>query len=103
MIGSRGANSWEEFYLALLAGCRKLSGYVYNGRFVENDMILAASKAAYLSALLKSSTVGPIVDLVVDDSLLESYRFSKINKLRKTNLQAFRYFKQAIIAWETIN
>jgi len=103
MIGSRGASSWEEFYLALLAGCRKLSGYVYNGRFVENDMILAASKAAYLSALLKSSTVGPIVDLVVDDSLLESYRFSKINKLRKTNLQAFRYFKQAIIAWETIN
>jgi len=101
MIGSRGASNLEEFYRALLGGCRKLSGYLYNGRFVENDMILAASKTAYLSALLKSSRVWPIVDLVIDDSLLESYRFSKFNKLRKTNLQAFRYFKQAISVWET--
>lgn len=98
MIGMKGTNANTE-YSEILSGIKKMSSYVFNQFFSIDSAILCASKAAYLSSLLLSNeNFIHHFDKSIDISTLfiENFNFNKLNKLKKTNPEAFYYFFQAL-------
>ena len=104
MIGLRGEtkieNSHQEFNEISL-GVKKLAAYIYNDRFTQETAILSSAKTAYLTALFltqqpilhfyEAEKASSIYPWVIDDPIL-----SQLNRLRKTNLEAFYYFHLAL-------
>lgn len=98
LIGFRGLSD-RELYQLLLRGCTKLSNYIFTGRFVEADMILAASKIAFLAVSLQKEAEGA-GDIEITDEPIEIRSFSRLNRLRNINIKAFRLFKEAVLLRE---
>lgn len=98
LIGTRGAIPGGD-YAELLSGTKKLVAFVYSENFTIDTSILCASKAAYLAGIiLKQHTR---IDRFQDNPDIESLNipnmeYGKLNKLKKTNLEAFFYFYQSI-------
>jgi hypothetical protein len=102
VVGTHGASS-KTGYAELLEGFKKLAAYIYSGLFTLDSAILCASKAAYLSALLV--TQADTIDKYNRDSNLSDLSvvnpdYNKFNKLKKTNIEAFYYFYQALTRLE---
>ena len=98
LIGMRGANSDREF-IELGNGFRKLAGFVYAGSFTLDSAILCASKTAYLSALLlsKKNRIERFQKGIdISSNIIRNQEYNKINKLKKTNPEAFYYFFRAL-------
>ncbi|PKO04384.1 MAG: hypothetical protein CVU41_17365 [Chloroflexi bacterium HGW-Chloroflexi-3] len=98
LIGSRGVASSIE-YAELVSGFRKMAGFVFSGYFSLDTAILCASKVAYLSALLLKE--GDKLERFQKDSNVSSWviknqDYNKLNKLKKTDPEAFYYFFQAL-------
>ncbi|MDT0294887.1 nucleotidyl transferase AbiEii/AbiGii toxin family protein [Mesonia ostreae] len=70
-------------------------------KFNIEEAITAASKVAYLSELIKSSDDIKIDrfanPLVVKDWLIENPQFNKLNKLKKSNPEAFFYWYKTVL------
>lgn len=98
LIGSRGIASLLE-YAELVSGFKKMAGFVFSGYFSVDTAILCASKVAYLSALLLKE--GDKLERFHKDSNVSSWviknqDYNKLNKLKKTDPEAFYYFFQAL-------
>jgi hypothetical protein len=98
LIGMRGYPPQPQ-YPELLNGFRKLAAFIYSGFFSLDSAILCASKTAYLCALIqtqhrkinrfdKNSDLSPLAIANPD--------FNKLNKIKKTSLEAFFYFYHAL-------
>jgi hypothetical protein len=98
LIGSRGSSSPIE-YTELVNGFRKMAGFVFSGYFSLDTAILCASKVAYLSAIiLKKSDQIERFQKNIDLSswVITNQAYNKLNKLKKTNPEAFYNFFQAL-------
>ncbi|MAT45478.1 MAG: hypothetical protein CL609_24380 [Anaerolineaceae bacterium] len=98
LIGTRGIGSTSEFD-ELVAGFKKMAGFVYSGFFSLDSAILCASKTAYLSALILEEVYQ--IDRFQKDMDISSWKitnheYNKLNKLKKTSPEAFYYFYQAL-------
>jgi hypothetical protein len=98
LIGMRGSSSPTE-YSELLEGFKKLAAFIYAGFFSLDSAILCASKAAYLSALIAHQKdaihrFGNSQDISTWNIANPDY--NKLNKLKKTNPEAFYYFYLAL-------
>lgn len=93
-ICSRG-KAGECNFTELQEGIQRLKPFIISDNFQIDNAILAASKAAYISTLLKTNSVGiHHFDKNIDLSKLsiENQTYNKLNKLKKNNREAFWYW-----------
>ena len=104
MIGLRGKTGKEsdlKEFGEVRNGIIKLDSYIFEGKSNQETAILNASKTAYLSALLLNrkvrisrfspEAVDQVKKWAFNDPIL-----SQLNPLKKTNLEAFYYYYQAL-------
>jgi len=86
-------------YNELQAGILKIKPYILTSSFALDKAIQCASKAAYLSMVLLKN-IGSIEKYTGNEDFgklnIGNFEFSKFNKLKKTDLQAFYYWYKAI-------
>ncbi len=98
MIGMRGAGAPRK-YAELQDGFKKLAAFVYEGTFNVDSAILCAGKTALLAALLiKKEQAIPRLENTATMATwsIANPAYNKLNKLKKTNPQAFFYYFQAL-------
>jgi hypothetical protein len=98
LISTRGVSSAAE-YAEFAGGIRKLAGFVYSGSFSIDSAILCASKAAYLSALIMKEVDHMDrfqYEMDLSSWTISNQEYNKLNKLKKTNPEAFYYFFQTL-------
>lgn len=86
-------------YQKLLGGITKLNGFIYGPKFREADAQSAMAKAAYLSYLLRlESDKLEKFDrkLNMKEWMISKPAYSKLNKLKKSNPEAFFYWFKAL-------
>lgn len=89
--GVEGNGNFEE----LLSGLKRVSGFIFSENYHIEKAILSASKAAYLSMLInhncnaieKYANPQQMRDWIISEPLS-----SKLNKLKKSNPEAFFYW-----------
>jgi len=89
--GREGKGNFEE----LQNGIRRIAGFIFSERYHIEKVIAHASKAAYLSAIIKydSTTVEKFKDPTqIKDWLIAEPLNNKLNKLKKSNPEAFFYW-----------
>ncbi|MCR5037677.1 MAG: nucleotidyl transferase AbiEii/AbiGii toxin family protein [Bacteroidales bacterium] len=92
--GMQGKGMFEE----LMAGIKRVNGFIFSEPYQIDKAIVCASKAAYLSALIKSgaSEFERFVDSSqIKDWQIEQTEYNKLNKLKKSNAEAFFYWYKA--------
>jgi hypothetical protein len=98
IITYRGIKA-PDCYNELFAGIKKINSYIFNQSFNLEIAILCASKAAYLSMILMKN-LGAIEKFKRIEDMetinIENPEFSKFNKLKKTDPQAFYYWCKAV-------
>ncbi|MEN9443679.1 MAG: hypothetical protein RIS47_569, partial [Bacteroidota bacterium] len=94
-----GISTWgkagECNYAEIQKGIERLKQFVISDRFLIDNAILAASKAAYISTLMKTgNTEIQCFDKATDLSELSILdpTYNKLNKLKKNNREAFWYW-----------
>ncbi len=93
--GKAGECNFDE----LQKGIDRVKQFIISYRFVIDNAILAASKAAYIVTLIISeNTEIQRFDKTTDLSKLniENPAYNKLNKLKKNNREAFWYWLQAL-------
>lgn len=98
ILGLRGGKEPGKFN-ELNSGIKKLTAYIFSQFFSIDSAILCASKVAYLSSLLlahnnKIERFSTNFDF--SSWKIENPNFNKLNKLKKTNLEAFYYFYKSL-------
>ncbi len=98
ILGLRGGKEPDKFK-ELNSGIKKLTAYIFSHFFSIDSAILCASKVAYLSSLLidnnnKIERYSNNFDFSTWE--IENPNFNKLNKLKKTNLEAFYYFFKSL-------
>ncbi|MDD3787309.1 MAG: nucleotidyl transferase AbiEii/AbiGii toxin family protein [Petrimonas sp.] len=89
--GMLGSGNFEELQL----GIKRVSGFIFSETFHIEKAIIAASKAAYLSSLIASDVISfekfnnPVQ---IKDWSIDHPEFNKLNKLKKSNPEAFFYW-----------
>lgn len=99
LIGTRGNLRAASEYKELVDGISKLRGFIYSGNFSPDSAILCASKAATLAALiLKQENTIIRFEKGLDLSAwnIPNPNYIKLNKLKKTNPEAFFFFYRAL-------
>jgi predicted nucleotidyltransferase component of viral defense system len=99
MIGLRSDVQHEE-YQELASGISKLKGYVYSGSFSMEKGIICSAKLAYLVSLIlanKLTITWFIPEHNYTSVSIQNSQYNRLNKLKKTNLEAFHYYHQATI------
>jgi hypothetical protein len=91
MRGNDGNGNFDE----LLSGMKKVSGFIFSENYHIEKTITSASKAAYLATIIKYNT--EIVEkyknpLQIKDWTISAPLNNKLNKLKKSNLEAFFYW-----------
>lgn len=89
--GTDGKGDFEE----LLLGIQRVGGFIFSESYHLEKAILHASKAAYLSALISNDAklVEKFKDpLELKDWLIAEPMNTKLNKLKKSNPEAFFYW-----------
>ncbi|WP_169817271.1 nucleotidyl transferase AbiEii/AbiGii toxin family protein [Gelidibacter algens] len=93
VLSTRDGNS-EEFK-QLQLGVSNFTNFTIS-RFNLEEAITAASKAAYLAEVLKNETLTKLEIFKnpsqVKDWMIENQQFNKLNKLKKSNPEAFFYW-----------
>lgn len=92
--GIQGKGMFDE----LMAGIKRVNGFIFSEPYQIDKAIVCASKAAYLSALIKSdaSEFERFVDSSqIKDWQIEQAEYNKLNKLKKTSAEAFFYWYKA--------
>lgn len=94
----RGLNNPEEFRL-LQDGIRRIGNFIHSENYTLDSAIVNASKVAYLSKLIEKGIneihhfhQDSIGDLMVEN--LQQPMPTKLNKLKKTNPEAFFYWNE---------
>jgi predicted nucleotidyltransferase component of viral defense system len=93
-IVTRGAGGKGEFE-QLLLGIQRVSGFIFSESYHLEKAILHASKAAYVSALISNDAkaVEKFKDpLELKDWIIAEPMNTKLNKLKKSNPEAFFYW-----------
>ena len=93
-ISTRGMQG-EGMFDELMAGIKRVNGFIFSEPYQIDKAIVCASKAAYLSALIKSGAseferFGNSSQ--IKDWQIEQTEYNKLNKLKKTNAEAFFYW-----------
>ena len=94
--GNDGIGNFKE----LQKGIQKVSSFIFSESYFIQKAIIHASKAAYLSSLIKSDSKQIIRFNNPDEStnlIIEQPFNTKLNKLKRTNPEAFFYWYQACI------
>lgn len=92
-------NEKDSKFISLLSGINRLKSYIIPKGFHLDYVIIAAGKAAYLSQLIKlrNTTFERFFDHTsIKNFDLADTAYSRYNKLRKSNPQAFFYWYKAI-------
>lgn len=89
----KGKNNYDE----LLKGVTRIKSYIFSESYHIEKAIIQASKAAYLAALIRSQQVH--IQRFTDPEALRDWEIkqpfpTKLNKLKKTNPEAFFYWYQ---------
>lgn len=90
-----GKGNFEE----LQNGIKRVKGFIFSESYHIENAIVSASKAAYLSALIATNATkiekyaNP---LQVKDWTISDLAYNTLNKLKKTNTEAFFYWHKAI-------
>jgi hypothetical protein len=90
----QGLNDKEHFTL-LQDGIKKVQNFIHTGRYNLEKAITDASKTAYLTTLLKHNimTVDKYaLNIDMRDWTISEPLNTKLNKLKKTNTEAFHYW-----------
>jgi hypothetical protein len=93
--GMEGKGNFTE----LQTGIQNIVSYIFSESFFIDKAITHASKAAYLSTLLNKDAEKMIrySDISDIDGLLIDHPFcTKLNKLKKSNPEAFYYWNQTV-------
>lgn len=96
-VSTRGMQGKGEFD-ELMAGIKRVNGFIFSESYQIDKAIVCASKAAYLSALIKKGDVeferysNP---LQIKEWQIEQTEYSKLNKLKKSSAEAFFYWYKA--------
>jgi predicted nucleotidyltransferase component of viral defense system len=90
----QGLNDKENFML-LQDGIKKVQNFIHSGKYNLEKAITDASKTAYLATLLKYNITtidkyAPNIDM--RDWIITEPLNTKLNKLKKTNTEAFYYW-----------
>ncbi|MBI1306429.1 MAG: hypothetical protein GC181_07435 [Bacteroidetes bacterium] len=93
-IVSRGAAGIGDF-VQLQTGIQRVSRFIFSETFHIDKAIIAASKAAYLSTLLRTK-VG-VIEKYVDPKIMKAWVIGepfwpRLNRLKKSNPEAFFYW-----------
>lgn len=93
--GKIGEGSFKE----LQDGINRIKGFIFSETYHIDKAIVSSSKAAYISALIESQN--NIIDkyenpLIVKDWSINNHYYSKLNKLKKINSEAFFYWYKAL-------
>ncbi len=94
----RGQNNPEEFQL-LQDGIKRVRGFIHSEVYSLESAITNASKAAYLSKLISRGLnevkhYTPAEVSLLADAMIQSPLSTKLNKLKKTNTEAFFYWNE---------
>ncbi|MBR5651027.1 MAG: nucleotidyl transferase AbiEii/AbiGii toxin family protein [Bacteroidales bacterium] len=96
-VSTRGMQGKGEFD-ELMAGIKRVNGFIFSESYQIDKAIVCASKAAYLSALIKKGDVeferysNP---LQIKEWQIKQTEYSKLNKLKKSSAEAFFYWYKA--------
>lgn len=101
-ISTRGTNN-KRNYEMLVDGIFRLQDFIYNNRYTVDSAITDSAKVVYLSACLMKGifvaekydlSMADIVQKAIIDKALDSdlMKWTKLNKLKKSNLEAFYYW-----------
>ena len=97
VLAERNINSEEFKHLQL--GIRNFTNFTID-RFNIDEAITATAKVAYLTKLIQSEEILKIEKfknpLDIKDWLIEDQQYNKLNKLKKTNPQAFYYWYKGV-------
>ena len=95
-LSLRGVINKEEFDM-LQSGIKRIDGFIVSERYLLDSAIRDAAKAAYMAVLILSGT-----DEIIPFSLERAKEspgmkvlHAKLNKLKKTNIEAFYYWSMA--------
>lgn len=97
-ISTRGILGTANFN-ELQKGINRVKSYILHKSFTIDNAIIAASKAAYLVSLLKLDykSFEPYSPLLLTQStIIENSSYTKLNKLKKNNPEAFYYWYKAL-------
>jgi len=93
-------NAADEDYKHLLKGITNITNFIVN-RFKIEEAITAAGKIAYLSLLLKGAELTQPEKFTspeqVKDVTIVNPEYNWLNKLKKSNPEAFFYWEKAIV------
>lgn len=93
--GAMGKGNFEE----LQNGIKRVKGFIFSELYNIEDAIVSASKAAYLSTLISTNVekIEKYTDpMQVKDWSITNSEYNKLNRLKKTNTEAFFYWCKAI-------
>ena len=87
----------KEHFLLLQDGIKRIQSFIHSERYVLDTAVLQASKVAYLSTLIanKLTKIERFDRSVISDlknASIENPMSTKLNKLKKTNIEAFYYW-----------
>jgi predicted nucleotidyltransferase component of viral defense system len=93
--GAAGIGNFDE----IQKGIERVKQFIISERFLIDNTIVAASKAAYMATLIKSGNneIKRFVKSVkLTDINITNPTYNKLNKLKKNNSEAFWYWYQTI-------
>jgi Nucleotidyl transferase AbiEii toxin, Type IV TA system len=93
-------NDKSEEFKHLQLGIRNFTNFTIS-KFSIEEAIIAASKVAYLTKVIKNNFEGVLqkynTPQDIKDWLIETQDYNKLNKLKKNNPEAFFYWYQTIL------
>lgn len=94
--GKLGVGNFDE----LSAGIKRVNGFIFSESYHIDKAIVCASKASYLSALIKNGASH--FERYTDPSQIKNWQieqtsYNKLNKLKSSNPEAFFYWYKACV------
>lgn len=93
--GDLGVGNFDELQL----GIKRIAGFIFSENYHIEKAIVAASKASYLSSLIETDkTVFEKFEnpMQLKDWMISDPAYNKLNKLKKSNPEAFFYWYKII-------
>ncbi len=97
-ISTRGLKG-ECNFNDLQKGVKRIKGFIFSEKYQIENVIISASKAAYLSVILqtKSKTIETYIsEKQCLDLTIKNPNYNKLNKLKKSITEAFFYWYKAL-------
>jgi predicted nucleotidyltransferase component of viral defense system len=95
-ISTRGTAGNGNF-VEIQKGIERVKQFIISERFLIDNTIIAASKAAYMAALIKSDNIEIMrfnKSINISEISITNPTYNKLNKLKKSNSEAFWYWGQ---------